>query len=85
MVLVLVTSALAVLQNIYRDIFKNWGLLRRHSQNPYLRDELIVPLYKRGILNIHGNKKLIKGKRVCSILLLLDINSISFQFHRSGT
>lgn len=42
-VLALVTSALAVLQNTYWDIVRDWGLLRRHSKNPYLRDQLILP------------------------------------------
>ncbi|XP_020218445.1 phosphate transporter PHO1 homolog 10 isoform X2 [Cajanus cajan] len=42
-VLALVTSALAVVQNTYWDIVKDWGLLRRHSKNPYLRDKLVVP------------------------------------------
>ncbi|XP_047167317.1 phosphate transporter PHO1 homolog 10-like [Vigna umbellata] len=42
-VLALVTSALAVLQNTYWDIVKDWGLLQRHSKNPYLRDKLILP------------------------------------------
>ncbi|KAL2349213.1 hypothetical protein Fmac_003213 [Flemingia macrophylla] len=42
-VLALVTSALAVVQNTFWDIVKDWGLLRKHSKNPYLRDKLIVP------------------------------------------
>ncbi|WVZ10143.1 hypothetical protein V8G54_014673 [Vigna mungo] len=42
-VLALVTSALAVLQNTYWDIVKDWGLLQRLSKNPYLRDKLILP------------------------------------------
>ncbi|RDY07085.1 Phosphate transporter PHO1-like 10, partial [Mucuna pruriens] len=41
-VLAVITSALAVLQNTFWDIVKDWGLLRRHSKNPYLRDKLIV-------------------------------------------
>jgi len=42
-VLALVTSALAVLQNTYWDIVRDWGLLQRRSNNPYLRDKLILP------------------------------------------
>ncbi|XP_027913347.1 phosphate transporter PHO1 homolog 10-like isoform X2 [Vigna unguiculata] len=42
-VLALVFSALAVLQNTYWDIVKDWGLLQRLSNNPYLRDKLILP------------------------------------------
>ncbi|KAF4400169.1 hypothetical protein G4B88_019378 [Cannabis sativa] len=35
-------SAVATLVNIYWDIVFDWGLLRRHSKNIYLRDKLIV-------------------------------------------
>ncbi|XP_027361243.1 phosphate transporter PHO1 homolog 10 isoform X2 [Abrus precatorius] len=42
-VLALISSALAVIQNTFWDIVKDWGLLKRHSRNPYLRDKLIVP------------------------------------------
>ncbi|KAK7368160.1 hypothetical protein VNO80_10183 [Phaseolus coccineus] len=42
-VLALVTSAIAVLQNTYWDIVKDWGLLQRLSKNPCLRDKLILP------------------------------------------
>ncbi|XP_068468356.1 phosphate transporter PHO1 homolog 10-like isoform X4 [Phaseolus vulgaris] len=42
-VLALVTSAIAVLQNTYWDIVKDWGLLQRRSKNPCLRDKLILP------------------------------------------
>ncbi|KAK7274866.1 hypothetical protein RIF29_15967 [Crotalaria pallida] len=42
-VLALISSAVAVLQNTFWDIVMDWGLLRRHSKNPYLRDKLVVP------------------------------------------
>ncbi|XP_061366328.1 phosphate transporter PHO1 homolog 10-like [Gastrolobium bilobum] len=42
-VLALISSAVAVLQNTYCDIVIDWGLLRRHSKNPFLRDKLVVP------------------------------------------
>ncbi|KAJ1380703.1 SPX domain [Sesbania bispinosa] len=42
-VLALVSSAVTVLMNTYWDIVKDWGLLQRHSKNPYLRDKIIVP------------------------------------------
>ncbi|KAJ1423675.1 SPX domain [Sesbania bispinosa] len=42
-VLALVSSAVTVLMSTYWDIVKDWGLLQRHSKNPYLRDKIIVP------------------------------------------
>ncbi|KAM6586963.1 hypothetical protein CsatA_009568 [Cannabis sativa] len=42
MVFALISSAVATLVNIYWDIVFDWGLLRRHSKNIYLRDKLIV-------------------------------------------
>ncbi|XP_028794204.1 phosphate transporter PHO1 homolog 10-like [Neltuma alba] len=42
-VLALITSSVTVIQNTYWDIFVDWGLLRRHSRNPYLRDKLLLP------------------------------------------
>ncbi|XP_062120455.1 phosphate transporter PHO1 homolog 10 isoform X2 [Humulus lupulus] len=44
MVFALISSAVATLVNIYWDIVFDWGLLRRHSKNFYLRDKLIVSL-----------------------------------------
>ena len=43
MVLALVSSAVATIINTYWDIVMDWGLLRRHSKNVYLRDKLLVP------------------------------------------
>ncbi|GMJ04663.1 hypothetical protein like AT1G69480 [Hibiscus trionum] len=43
MVLSLVSSAIVTITSIYWDIVIDWGLLRRHSKNPYLRDKLLVP------------------------------------------
>ncbi|XVE53192.1 hypothetical protein DITRI_Ditri02bG0184100 [Diplodiscus trichospermus] len=42
-VLALVSSAVATIMNTYWDIVVDWGLLRRHSKNKYLRDKLLVP------------------------------------------
>lgn len=42
MVFALISSAVATLVNIYWDIVVDWGLLRRHSKNIYLRDKLLV-------------------------------------------
>lgn len=41
--LALVSSGVATGMNTFWDIVIDWGLLRRHSQNPYLRDKLLVP------------------------------------------
>ncbi|CAL9240016.1 unnamed protein product [Arabidopsis halleri] len=43
MILALVSSGVATGMNTFWDIVIDWGLLRRHSQNPYLRDKLLVP------------------------------------------
>ncbi|KAK8508101.1 hypothetical protein V6N13_055554 [Hibiscus sabdariffa] len=43
MVWSLVSSAIITITSIYWDIVIDWGLLRRHSKNPYLRDKLLVP------------------------------------------
>lgn len=42
-ILALITSSIAAIQNTYWDIFMDWGLLKRHSKNPYLRDKLVLP------------------------------------------
>lgn len=43
MVLALVSSSVVVIVATYWDIVFDWGLLRRHSKNPYLKDKLLVP------------------------------------------
>ncbi|KAL1218458.1 Phosphate transporter PHO1-like protein0 [Cardamine amara subsp. amara] len=43
MILALVSSGVATGMNTFWDIVIDWGLLRRHSKNPYLRDKLLVP------------------------------------------
>lgn len=42
LVLSLVSSGIATVMSTYWDIVVDWGLLRRKSKNPYLRDKLIV-------------------------------------------
>lgn len=37
------TSTFATVINTYWDIVVDWGLLRRNSKNPWLRDKLVVP------------------------------------------
>lgn len=43
MTLALVSSGVAICMNTFWDIVIDWGLLRRRSKNPYLRDKLLVP------------------------------------------
>ncbi|KAG7658979.1 SPX domain [Arabidopsis suecica] len=43
MILALVSSGVATGMNTFWDIVIDWGLLRKHSKNPYLRDKLLVP------------------------------------------
>ncbi|GAY52743.1 hypothetical protein CUMW_144300 [Citrus unshiu] len=38
------SSGVATIANTYWDIAIDWGLLRRNSRNPWLRDKLIVPI-----------------------------------------
>jgi len=37
------SSSIATIVNTYWDIVIDWGLLRRNSRNPWLRDKLSVP------------------------------------------
>lgn len=47
MLVVLVTSVVATLYQLYWDFVKDWGLLNANSKNPWLRDNLL--LKKRSI------------------------------------
>ncbi|KAH6821915.1 phosphate 1 [Perilla frutescens var. hirtella] len=47
MIIVLVTSVIATVYQLYWDFVKDWGLFNAKSKNPLLRDDLI--LKKRGI------------------------------------
>lgn len=38
-----VSSGVATIAATYWDIVIDWGLLRRNSKNPWLRDKLLVP------------------------------------------
>ncbi|KAK3190372.1 hypothetical protein Dsin_029933 [Dipteronia sinensis] len=40
--IVIVTSVVATLYQLYWDFVKDWGLLHRNSRNPWLRDDLIL-------------------------------------------
>ncbi|KAK4749218.1 hypothetical protein SAY87_026667 [Trapa incisa] len=46
-VLAAATSGIATIANTYWDIVIDWGLLRRNSKNPWLREKLAVP--NRGV------------------------------------
>lgn len=37
-----VSSAIATISGTYWDIVCDWGLLRRNSKNPWLRDKLLI-------------------------------------------
>lgn len=37
------SSGVATIFNTYWDVVMDWGLLRRNSRNPWLRDKLILP------------------------------------------
>ena len=55
MIMALVSSGVAICMNTFWDIVIDWGLLRRHSKNPYLRDKLLVPhksVYFAAMVNI---------------------------------
>ena len=43
LILAAATSGIATIVNTYWDIVVDWGLLRRNSRNPWLRDKLILP------------------------------------------
>lgn len=43
MILAAATSAIATIIATYWDIVIDWGLLRRNSRNPWLRDKLLIP------------------------------------------
>lgn len=42
MVIVVVTSAVATVYQLYWDFVKDWGLLKAKSKNPWLRDDLLL-------------------------------------------
>ncbi|KAL2230099.1 UNVERIFIED_CONTAM: Phosphate transporter PHO1 [Sesamum indicum] len=42
MIIVLVTSVVATVYQLYWDFVKDWGLLKPKSKNPWLRDDLIL-------------------------------------------
>ncbi|WCJ22200.1 EXS (ERD1/XPR1/SYG1) family protein [Euphorbia peplus] len=42
LVLALICSGIAAIANTYWDIAVDWGLMRRKSKNPFLRDKLVI-------------------------------------------
>ncbi|XP_022968056.1 phosphate transporter PHO1 homolog 10-like isoform X2 [Cucurbita maxima] len=75
MVLALISSAVSMLINTYWDIVVDWGLLRKHSKNKYLRDRLLVSNKRVYFAAIIVNVVL----RVAWIQLVLAFNLRSFQ------
>ncbi|KAH7569903.1 hypothetical protein JRO89_XS05G0016200 [Xanthoceras sorbifolium] len=53
--LVVVVSSAATLYQLYWDFVKDWGLLQMNSKNPWLRNELMLPLevIRRGMWNFY--------------------------------
>ncbi|KAK3026238.1 hypothetical protein RJ639_040523 [Escallonia herrerae] len=73
------TSAVATIFNTYWDIVIDWGLLRRNSRNPWLRDKLLVPnkfvYYAAIVLNVM--------LRLVWMQLVLDFDDAPF-LHRNA-
>lgn len=38
-----ISSAFAAVFSTYWDLVFDWGLLQKHSKNPWLRDKLLIP------------------------------------------
>ncbi|KAM7520708.1 hypothetical protein LguiB_019670 [Lonicera macranthoides] len=56
------SSGVATIVATYWDIMKDWGLLRKNSRNPWLRDKLIISnnfVYFVAILSLHGCKSVL--------------------------
>ena len=54
--LLILTSSLALVYQLYWDFVKDWGLFNRRSKNPLLRDELILKhnsIYYASMVNDH--------------------------------
>ncbi|XP_023541375.1 phosphate transporter PHO1 homolog 10-like isoform X1 [Cucurbita pepo subsp. pepo] len=75
MVLALISSAVSMLINTYWDNVVDWGLLRKHSKNKYLRDRLLVSNKRVYFAAMIVNVVL----RVAWIQLVLAFNLRSFQ------
>ncbi|MCL7029356.1 hypothetical protein MKW94_030758 [Papaver nudicaule] len=73
-----ITAVIAAVVAIYWDLVFDWGLLRRNSKNPWLRDKLIVP-----------HKSVYFGIMVMDVVLrfawLQTVLNIQFSFlHKEG-
>ncbi|KAK6161271.1 hypothetical protein DH2020_004652 [Rehmannia glutinosa] len=75
MVIVLVTSLVATVYQLYWDFVKDWGLFKPKSKNPWLRDDLI--LKNRGIY--YGSIALNFVLRVAWVETVMRFNTGMFE------
>ncbi|KAK6161248.1 hypothetical protein DH2020_004629 [Rehmannia glutinosa] len=75
MVIVLVTSLVATVYQLYWDFVKDWGLFKPKSKNPWLRDDLI--LKNRGIY--YGSIALNFVLRVAWVETVMRFNTRMFE------
>ncbi|KAI3799107.1 hypothetical protein L1987_34397 [Smallanthus sonchifolius] len=66
------SSGVATIYNTYWDMVKDWGLLRRDSTNPWLRDKLILP-----------NKSVYFVAMVLNVILRLAWMQTVLDFHEA--
>ncbi|KAI3500740.1 hypothetical protein L1887_36565 [Cichorium endivia] len=72
-VIAIVTSIVATIFSTYWDLVMDWGLLRRNSENPWLRDKLLLP--KRSIYFL---------AMVLNVLLRLAWMQTVLEFHEAS-
>lgn len=58
LILVVLSSTIATIYQLYWDFVKDWGLLNPHSKNPWLRDELILKHKSLYFISIVSNTSL---------------------------
>ncbi|XP_076925206.1 phosphate transporter PHO1 homolog 9-like [Bidens hawaiensis] len=66
------SSGVATIYNTYWDMVKDWGLLRKDSNNPWLRDKLILP-----------NKSIYCVAMVMNVILRLAWMQTVLDFHEA--
>lgn len=77
LVMFIIFSISAMLYQLYWDLVIDWGLLQRHSQNPWLRDQLILKkkyLYFISMVEQH-HQLLHMMPCVCAVLFHYAIDS----------
>ncbi|XWS08761.1 hypothetical protein CRYUN_Cryun40dG0028600 [Craigia yunnanensis] len=79
---VLVTSVVATVYQLYWDFVKDWGLLNPNSRNPWLRDDLILKNKSIYYLSIVSSPYLVNFGLECSAKSCLDRehHAVSHQF-----